>query len=130
MSDFLSLPRAVPKRLALFLLALFFTAMGITHFTHPEAFVATVPPFLPAPLALVYISGVAEIAGGLGVLPIVTRKWAGWGLIALLVAVYPANIYMALNADAFPEMSATALFVRLPFQFLFFGWAWWATQPD
>jgi uncharacterized membrane protein len=130
MSDFLNLPSGILKRIALFLLAFFFTYAGITHFTNPEFFLAIVPPYLPAPLALVYISGVAEILGGLGVIPFVTRKWAGWGLIALLVAVYPANIHMALHPEDFPDAGATALYLRLVFQLVFFAWAWWATQPD
>ncbi len=116
-----------PQRIALFLLSFAFVWVGITHFTGPEFFVAIVPPYLPAPLALVYISGVAEIAGGLGVLLAATRRWAGWGLIALLVAVYPANIHMALHPEDFPEASAGALYVRLAFQLVFFAWVWWAT---
>ena len=130
MSEFLKLPGGIPKRIALFLLALAFTFAGVTHFTGPEDFVAIVPPYLPAPLALVYISGVAEILGGLGVIPFVTRKWAGWGLIALLVAVFPANIHMAMNPQDFPDASVTFLYVRLALQFVLFAWAWWATQPD
>ena len=128
MSDFLRLPGGILKNSALFLLVLFFVAVGISHFTRTEFFVAIVPPYLPAPLALVYISGVAEILGGVGVLPYATRRWAGWGLLALLVAVYPANIHMAMNAENFPDTSRTVLYVRLPVQFLFFAWVWWVTQ--
>ena len=130
MSEFLNLPRGILKRIALFLMSFAFVFAGITHFTDPQGFVEIVPPYLPAALALVYISGVAEIAGGLGLLPFVTRKWAGWGLIALLVAVFPANIHMALHPEDFPDANETALYVRLVFQFMFFAWAWWATQPD
>jgi uncharacterized membrane protein len=128
----LSLPRSRIKIAALFLLAAGFVYIGVTHFTRPEFFTAIVPPWLPAPLALVYASGVAEIAGGLGVLPPQTRRLAGWGLIALLIAVYPANLYMALEPDAFVAQGTPlwALYARLPFQFLFIAWAWWATRPD
>jgi uncharacterized membrane protein len=130
MSEFLNLPRGIVKRILLLLLAPAYVWVGITHFTGPEFFVAIVPPYLPEPLLLVYISGVAEILGGLGVIPFATRKWAGWGLIALLIAVFPANIHMAMNPEQFPEASETALYVRLAIQFLLAAWAWWATQPD
>jgi uncharacterized membrane protein len=128
----LSLPRSRIKIAALFLLTAFFVFAGVSHFTNPEFFTAIVPPWLPAPLALVYVSGVAEIAGGLGVLPPQTRRLAGFGLIALLVAVYPANLHMALEPDAFVAQGTPlwALYLRLPFQFLFIAWAWWATRPD
>ncbi len=112
--------------LTLGLLAFAFAAVGITHFTNPDFFVAIVPPYLPAPLALVYISGFFEILGGLGLLVPKLRRLAGWGLIALMIAVYPANIHMAMNPDQFPEMSPTALYVRLPIQFVMIAIVWWA----
>jgi len=96
----------------------------VLHFTSPDFFVDIVPPYLPAPLALVYVSGVFEILGGVGVLIPVTRRWAGYGLLALLVAVYPANIHMALHPEQFPDMSPTSLYVRLPFQFVFAALVW------
>jgi uncharacterized membrane protein len=82
----LDLPRSLPKRIALLLLALFFVGAGVSHFTNPGFFTAIVPPALPAPLALVYLSGVFEILGGLGVLWPATRTAAGVGLVALLLA--------------------------------------------
>lgn len=130
MSEFLKLPQGIVKRILLLLLAPAYVLIGVRHFTHPDAFVGIVPPYLPEPLLLVYISGVAEILGGLGVIPFVTRKWAGWGLVALLIAVFPANFHMAMNPDQFPELSETALYIRLAIQFLLVAWAWWATQPD
>ena len=89
---------------------------GVSHFTNTEFFVAIMPPYLPAHLELVYLSGVFEVLGGLGILVPKTRRLAGFGLIALLVAVYPANIHMALNPEQFvPEGgSAVGLYVRLP----------------
>ena len=120
-------PKTWPLRIALVLLAIQFINVGVAHFTDPQFFVDIVPPYLPNALALVYISGVAEIAGGLGVLPAATRRMAGWGLLALLVAVYPANIHMALNHEDFEGVSAAAAWGRLPFQFLFAAWVWWAT---
>ena len=78
-------------------LAASFVAVGVGHFTNPAPFVSIVPPYLPEPLALVYISGFFEILGGIGLLIPQTRRAAGWGLLALLVAVYPANIHMLVN---------------------------------
>jgi uncharacterized membrane protein len=124
------LPASWPKRIALVLLSAAFVFAGATHFTRPEFFVAIVPPLLPAPLLLVYVSGVAEIAGGAGVLIPRLRRLAGFGLLALLVAVYPANIHMALHPEQFPETSQAALYARLPFQLVFAAWVWWATKPD
>jgi uncharacterized membrane protein len=124
------LPASWPKRIALLLLAAAFVYAGVSHFTGPEFFVAIVPPYLPAPLLLVYLSGVAEVAGGVGVLIPQLRRLASWGLLALLVAVYPANIHMALHPELFPQMTPTALYVRLPIQFVLAAWVWWATKPD
>ena len=83
------------RQLGLGACALFFVAVGVTHFTHPAFFLKIMPPALPAHLALVYLSGAFEILGGLGLLVPRTRRFAGWGLIALLIAVFPANLYMA-----------------------------------
>ena len=96
------LPASWPKRISLFLLAAFFTYAGVGHFTNEAFFLAIVPPWLPYPLLMVQISGVAEIAGGVGILIPQLRRLAGWGLLALLVAVYPANIHMALASRAVP----------------------------
>ena len=125
------LPANPIRRIALLLLAASFVAIGVAHFTNAEFFVAIMPPYLPWHLELVYLSGVAEIAGGLGVLFAATRPWARVGLIALLIAVYPANIHMAMNPEPFlaKGMSLAALYGRLPFQFLFMAWVWWAARP-
>jgi uncharacterized membrane protein len=126
------LPKSILKRIGLFGLALAFGFAGIGHFTSTDQFVAIVPPYLPEARALVYISGVFEILGALGVLLGRTRLLAGYGLIALLIAVYPANIHMALHPEDFAAsgMSPTGLYVRLPIQFLLMLWVWWATRPD
>ena len=91
-----------------------------------RAFEKIVPKMLPAPKLLVWISGVAEIAGGLGLLIPMTQRWAAWGLIALYVAVFPANINMAMNDLPLGRQKVPrwAQWARLPFQALFIGWAW------
>ena len=87
------------------------------------------PPIFPLHLEAVYLSGLFEILGGVGVLIARTRSIAGWGLLALLIAVYPANIYMSLTPEAFPDISLFALYFRLALQFLFFYWAYSITRP-
>ena len=114
------------------LLALAMVGVGIMHFVDPEPFVRIVPPYLPKPLLLVYVSGVFEILGGLGLLPKRTRRAAGWGLIALYIAVFPANLHMALNRIPFGDAPAdpVLLWGRLPLQLVFIGWAWWVSRPE
>ncbi|MDP6980692.1 MAG: DoxX family protein [Myxococcota bacterium] len=124
------LPASIPQRIVLVLVALQFTYVGVSHFTNPDFFVAIMPPCLPAHLELVYLSGVFEVLGGVGVLVPMTRRFAGWGLLALLVAVYPANIHMAMNPEQFPDMSPGALYARLPIQFVFAALVWYAMRPD
>lgn len=113
---------------SLLLQGVFFIAVGVSHFTNPGPFIGIVPAFLPAPAALVAISGVAEIAGGVGLLVPPLRTWAGWGLIALLIAVFPANINMAVNKLPFggKVMPEWALWLRLPLQPALMAWIWWA----
>jgi len=114
------------------LLTVFMVAAGMNHFLSPEPYVAMMPGALPAPWALVYISGVAEIAGGLGLILPATRRAAAWGLIALFVAVLPANINMAVNELPLGTMHVPtwALWARLPLQLVLIAWAYWFTRPD
>ena len=106
------------------MMAVFFTGVGIHHFTDPAPYLAIMPPYLPAHIELVYISGIFEVLGGIGLLVPKTRRWAAWGLIALLVAVYPANIHMLVNDVYLPDMPKERwiLWARMPMQFVF-GWA-------
>lgn len=124
------LPPTLGRRIALFAVAGFFCFAGVGHFTNSEFFIAIVPPYLPAARALVYVSGVFEILGGLGVLHPRLRRLAGYGLLALLVAVYPANVHMALHPELFPDVSPMALYLRLPFQFAFAAIVWWAAISE
>lgn len=112
--------------LSILAIAAIFIAAGIAHFVSPGMFVRIVPPYLPAPLTLVYASGLFEILGGVGVLIPSMRVYAGWGLILLLIAVFPANIHMAVNADEFSRIPAWTLWLRLPLQFVLIGWVYYA----
>jgi len=107
--------------------ALLFVAAGTMHFVVPALYARVVPPYLPWPGILVAVSGLAEIAGGLGLLFPLTRRLATWGLIALLIAVFPANVYMARAGIMGPP---GALWARLPLQALLIWWVWWAGQSS
>lgn len=122
--SWLAIPRAIGAIATLFITA------GVLHFVVPEPFMRIVPPALPRPRELVYISGLCEIVGGLAVLPRQTRRAAGWGLIALLWAVFPANIEMWLSARAAagPRWQEIVLLLRLPLQWALMWWIWRATQ--
>lgn len=115
------MPRRPPW--SLYLLAVLFVGAGLLHFLRPETYLRIVPPALPAPRLLVLLSGAAEVAGGLGLLLPATRRWAAWGLVALLLAVFPANVYM-LQLRAQLHLPAWALWARLPLQPLLMWWVW------
>ncbi|WP_460574506.1 DoxX family protein [Hymenobacter coalescens] len=108
--------------------ALMLTA-GVMHFAEPRPFVRIVPPQLPAPEALVYLSGAAEIGLGLLLLPRRTRRPAAWGLVLLLLAVFPANVYMARIPGGGLGLPQWMLWARLPLQGLLIAWAWCYTRP-
>jgi uncharacterized membrane protein len=106
-------------------LAGFWIFAGIMHFVIPKTYAAIVPPQLKRwKREVVYASGVAELAGGVAVLPERTRTAARWWLIGTLVAIFPANVYMALAADRFKNIPEPALWARLPLQAVF-GWFTW-----
>jgi uncharacterized membrane protein len=115
------------KILTRYLFGGLFVVAGVNHFLNTAFYVGIMPPYLPWHLELVYISGAAE--AGLGALLLIRRwvVWAAWGLIALLVAVFPANVHMAMHADLYPSISALALWLRLPVQGLLIAWAYWYT---
>ena len=119
------------KRVLLWLMGPAYVALGANHFLNAEFYLAIMPPYLPWHLALVYLSGAAEILLGVGVLVPRTRALAGWGLVALLVAVFPANLHMALaEPGTYAGIPAWALWLRLPVQAVLIAWAWWVTRPD
>ncbi len=112
--------------LSLILLAMFFILAGANHFIHPATYLAMMPPYLPFPEALNQISGAAEIAGGLGILLPQLRRAAGWGLIALLIAIFPANLQMALHGLPGVSIAPWILWLRLPFQLVLIAWVYYS----
>jgi len=109
--------------------AVFFLAAGINHFLNPEFYLKIMPPYLPWHLALVLISGAAEFVLGAGLLFSKTQKLAAWGLIALLIAVFPANLHMAMHPELYPDIPIVALWLRLPLQAVLILWAFVYTRP-
>jgi uncharacterized membrane protein len=99
-----------------------FVAAGINHFVMPKAYVAIMPDYLPAHKELVAASGVAEIAGGAALMHPRTRRLGAWWLIATLIAVFPANLHMALHPERYERIPRGALYARLPVQLAFIAW--------
>lgn len=110
------------REISRILLAIAFVLAGANHFRSPETYLSMMPPWLPAHDWLTWISGAAEIAGGIGILIPRTRRAAGIGLILLLIAIFPANIQIALNGWPGMDIPRWLLFARLPFQLLFIAW--------
>jgi uncharacterized membrane protein len=106
------------------LLGAVFIGAGLLHFLKPQPYESIVPDQLPAHRELVYASGVAEILGGVGVLSRRTAPWAGWWLIATMLAVFPANVNMAVDAERFRSIPEPLLWARLPVQALIVYWIW------
>jgi len=121
------------KTVLLWLMAAFYIFAGYNHLANPAFYLAIMPPDLPNPEWLNVASGLAEIVLGVFLLEPRTRVYAAWGIIALLVAVFPANVYVATENIGLPDGeagtgNAVANMVRLPFQALFIVWAWWYTR--
>jgi uncharacterized membrane protein len=117
------------KTIGRIMLGIAFIIAGLNHFWNPRMYRAIMPPYIPEPYLMVQLSGYAEIL--LGAMVFVPR-WAvvtRWGLIALLIAVFPANLHMALHTEKYPQIPAWLLWARLPFQFLFAAWVYWAVTP-
>ena len=112
------------------LMALFYVIAGINHFRDPGMYLAMMPPYLPAHDALIFLSGLAEVLLGIGLLWPKTRKISAWGIVALLIAIFPANLYMYLIREtAFPNIPEWTLIARLPFQLVLIAWAYTYTKP-
>lgn len=122
--------KRIVKTILLWLLGIFFVVAGINHFRDPGFYLKMMPPYIPWHRAMVAISGVAESLLGLAVLYPKTRRLAGWGIIALLIAVFPANVYMYGHPSLFPNIKPGALLIRLPLQGLMIAWAWWVSSDE
>ncbi len=121
------------KRVLLWLMAGFYVVAGFNHLMNPDFYLAIMPPGLPSPEWLNVISGLAEIVLGVFLLEPRVRALAAWGIIALLIAVFPANVYVATANVGLPDGTpgtgnALLNWARLPFQGLFVAWAWWYTR--
>tara|TARA_B110000014_G_scaffold260379_1_gene249997 strand:- start:940 stop:1308 length:369 start_codon:yes stop_codon:yes gene_type:complete len=116
------------KYFSMIVMGIFYISIGVSHFTSPIWYVQIVPPYLPYKLELVYISGIFEILFGGMLLFKKTRFLAGWGLILLLIAVYPANIYLAQTNGAAMNTTPLIAWGRLPVQFIFVGLAYWHSK--
>ena len=108
--------------------ALFFIAGGVNHFAHADFYLPMMPDYLPSHVLLVQSSGVAEVILGAALLVPRLERLAAWGILALLVAVFPANLHMALHPDRFPAMAPAMLWLRLPLQLPLLAWAWVYTR--
>jgi uncharacterized membrane protein len=109
-------------------MAIFYVLAGLNHFRMPGFYIAIIPPALPAKAAINTISGLAEIILGLALLHPSLRPWAAWGVIALLVAVFPANVYHYTSGGAGMDIPRWVLAARLPLQALLIAWAWRYTK--
>ncbi len=116
------------KNMGLTVVFLFFMGGGIAHFISTDFFVAIMPPYIGYHREIVYISGVFEILGAIGILIPALRQWAGNGLLLLVVLVSPANIHMWLHPDLFPDVPPTFLSIRLVLQVALLVLIWWCTR--
>jgi uncharacterized membrane protein len=116
------------RKTFMLLLALFMILGGINHFLNADFYLRMMPPYIPAPGFMVALSGVIEVALGIGLLIPRTRVLAAWGVVALLIAVFPANLHMYLHREQWPEVPPFLTLMRLPLQFLFIAWAWIFTR--
>lgn len=122
---------SLTKRVLLYVMAAFYIFAGVMHFVRPEFYRPMMPPYLPWHDFLIFLSGVAEVGLGAAVLVPSIRPLAAWGIIALLIAIFPANVHIALNNVPLfgnPEGAGILNWVRLPFQALLILWAWWYTR--
>ena len=119
------------QRIAVVVAAVFYIVAGSLHFIKPAPYLRIMPPYIPWHAAMVRVSGAFEILGGLGLLVPATRRAAAWMLVALLIAVFPANLYMAMHpAEAGAAGIAPVLrWGRLPLQALLIWWLVWGTRP-
>lgn len=121
------------KQASYYFFGILYILAGTLHFIAPDFYMKIMPPYLPFHLGLVYLSGIAEIVLGIGLIMQPTRRWAAYGIIALLIAVFPANWYLAFNEapqQALGTSQFIALWVRFPIQVILVAIAWWQSQTE
>jgi len=124
----LKLPSSWVHLVLLIALSLLFINIGIDHFVNPDFYRNIMPAYLPMHTEAIYISGFFEILGGVAILFPKLRSMAGWGVVLLLIVVFPVNIHMAVNPDLFPDIPLSFLYIRLVLQFIIIYWTYFATQ--
>tara|TARA_Y100000385_G_scaffold105154_1_gene108995 strand:- start:397 stop:771 length:375 start_codon:yes stop_codon:yes gene_type:complete len=119
------------KTISYYLFGVLYITAGALHFVNPDFYMKIMPPYLPFHLTLVYLSGLVEILLGIGLIYGPIRQYAAWGIIALLLAVFPANIYLAFNEGAQESLGTNqleALWIRFPIQLMLIIIAWWQSK--
>lgn len=129
MRDLITTPASWIELVALVLVSFIFLGSGITHFTNTAFYVSIVPPFIPRPLFVVYLTAIIELVLLALLWCAATRYYAALALIGFLIMVYPANIYMAMYPEKFPQYSTLALYGRLALQFVFIYLCWFVRGP-
>jgi uncharacterized membrane protein len=124
----LKLPSSWVHLVLLIALSLLFINIGIDHFVNPDFYRNIMPAYLPMHTEAIYISGFFEILGGVAILFPKLRSMAGWGLVLLLIVVFPVNIHMAVNPDLFPDIPLSFLYIRLALQFIIIYWTYFTTR--
>lgn len=112
------------------LLGVVFVLAGINHFLNPRLYESIMPDYLPNHRLLIWLSGVAEVFGGVLALLPHTHQWGRWSLLSILVAVFPAHIHMIRHSDRYVQVPLWLLWIRLPLQGVFAWWVWWATDES
>lgn len=124
----LKLPSSWVHLVLLIALSFLFINIGIDHFVNPDFYRNIMPAYLPMHTEAIYISGFFEILGGVAILFPKLRSMAGWGLVLLLIVVFPVNIHMAVNPNLFSDIPLSFLYIRLVLQFIIIYWTYFATQ--
>ena len=112
------------EEIGLYIMSILYIAAGINHFVMPKLYLKIMPPYIPFHKPLVVLSGIAEIILGIALLFSLTREWAAWGIIVLLIAIFPANVEQLRTKTARMKLPLWAVIIRLPLQFILIWWAW------
>lgn len=111
------------NNVSLYVQSVIYIVAGLNHFINPKMYLALMPPYIPAHNVMVMLSGIAEVVLGIGLLFPATRSLSAWGIILLLIAVFPANVYMA-TSNRFRKFPAWLRWMRLPLQGVLIWWAY------